>query len=261
MKAAASPVTLAPRDRRDRRDRAVTLIALLAVAAVAWNYLLHVARGMSAGAPAAGLHMPQMQMPATLDLFSLFVMWAVMMVAMMLPSTVPMVLLVATVNRQRRARASSAVPTAVFVGGYVAVWTVFSAAAALTQSWLHRGALLAPTMASASPMFSGVLLLIAGTYQWLPIKNACLGRCRSPLEWREGWAGAIVMGFRHGLFCLGCCWALMALLFVAGVMNVVWIAMIAALVLLEKLAPNGPLIARATGTVFLAWGAYLIAAP
>jgi predicted metal-binding membrane protein len=257
-----------------RRDRAIIAAALVGVAAIAWGYLLHLGSGMSGAAASDAMpampDMPDMAMPqtsawTTLEALLLFAMWAVMMVAMMLPAAAPMILLFATVTRRRRERASPAAPTTVFAGGYLLVWTAFSAVAALTQLGLHRAALLSPAMAATSSMVGGVLLLAAGAYQWTPIKYACLSRCRSPIgflgsEWREGRWGALVMGLRHGLFCLGCCWALMALLFVAGVMNLVWVAAIAALALVEKLAPVGAVVGRAAGVIFAAWGIYLIAA-
>ena len=217
-----------------------------------------------------GMDMPGMPMPAPhpwapLDVALLFLMWAVMMVAMMLPSAAPMILLVASVNRGRRERASPAAPTAIFAAGYLLVWTGFSAAAALAQAALHQAALLSPAMATTSPVLGGVLLLVAGIYQWLPLKSACLGRCQSPLgflgsEWREGHRGALVMGVRHGLFCLGCCWALMALLFVAGVMHLAWVAGIAALVLVEKVVPGGRWVGRAAGVALAAAGLWTLAA-
>ncbi|MGH7658149.1 MAG: DUF2182 domain-containing protein, partial [Gemmatimonadales bacterium] len=184
-------------------------------------------------------------------------------VAMMLPSASPMILLFASVNRRRRERAVPSVRTAIFAAGYLGLWILFSALAALVQWSLHRVALLSPDMASASPVFGGILLLSAGIYQWLPVKNVCLTRCRSPLsfiqtEWREGPAGAVVMGLRHGLFCLGCCWVLMSLLFVAGVMNLIWVAAIAGFILLEKLAPGGQWVGKATGMLLAAWGAWLL---
>nr|MBA3318845.1 DUF2182 domain-containing protein [Gemmatimonadales bacterium] len=187
-----------------------------------------------------------------------------MMVAMMLPSAAPMILLVATVHRRRRERASPAAPTAIFAAGYLLVWTCFSAAAALTQWGLHQAALLSPAMASTNPVLGGLLLMIAGVYQWLPVKSACLSRCRSPLgflssEWREGSAGSLVMGLRHGLFCLGCCWVLMALLFVAGVMNLFWVAAIAWLVLVEKVARAGAWIGKVAGLALVAWGGWMLA--
>lgn len=195
-------------------------------------------------------------------LLFLFGMWSVMMVAMMLPSATPMILLVGAVAR-RRGAAGPAVHTGLFTAGYFLLWIGFSAVAALAQWLLHRAALLTPAMASASPVLSGLVLLTAGVYQWLPLKRACLGHCRSPLhflgaEWREGRAGALRMGARHGLFCVGCCWATMTLLFVGGVMRLPWIVALAALVLLEKLGPRGATLARAAGVVFAGWGLYLL---
>jgi predicted metal-binding membrane protein len=217
-----------------------------------------------APADGADMTMPGMQGWSALELLLLFLMWVTMMVAMMLPSAAPMILLVATVQRRRRERASPAAPTAIFAAGYLVVWICFSAAAALTQWGLHQAALLSPGMASTSPVLGGILLVAAGAYQWLPVKSACLSRCRSPLgflgsEWREGSVGALVMGLRHGLFCLGCCWALMTLLFVAGVMHLLWVAAIAGLVLVEKVVRTGPWIGKLTGLVLIAWGAGMLA--
>lgn len=250
-----------------RHDRAVAALALLALVAAAWVALLRMhdrmMPGDMAGMPGMAISTPH---PWTLaDVGLLFFMWAVMMVAMMLPSAAPMILLFASVNRRRRERAGPAVPTAVFVAGYLLVWTGFSAAAALTQAALHQAALLSPAMATTSPVLGGFLLIVAGIYQWLPIKSACLGHCRSPLgflagEWRDGDRGALVMGMRHGLFCLGCCWALMVLLFVAGVMNLAWVAAIAGLVLVEKVAPGGPWVGRIGGVVLAGAGVWMLLA-
>jgi predicted metal-binding membrane protein len=214
-------------------------------------------------ADGADMPMPGMRPWSAVELLLLFLMWLTMMVAMMLPSAAPMILLVATIQRRRQERSSPAVPTAVFAAGYLLVWTLFSAAAALAQWGLHEAALLSPAMASTSPVLGGLILVVAGVYQWLPIKSACLSHCRSPLgflssEWREGSAGALVMGFRHGLFCLGCCWALMTLLFVAGVMHLLWVAAIAGLVLVEKVARAGPWIGKVTGIVLVALGAWTL---
>lgn len=253
-------------ERLVRRDRAVIAIALAAVAIIAWAYLLRMARTM--GGAGMGTHLVAMAMPHTqpwsaLQPVALFAMWVMMMIAMMLPSAGPVILLVASVARRRRAMAHPAAPTALFAAGYLVVWVAFSAVAALVQLGLHRAALLSPAMAVASPVLGGVLLVAAGAYQWLPTKSLCLHHCRSPLgvlgsEWREGRLGALTMGLRHGLFCVGCCWALMALLFAAGVMNVLWVAALAGVVLVEKVAPRGPLLGRAAGVVFAAWGVRLI---
>jgi predicted metal-binding membrane protein len=195
-------------------------------------------------------------------LVALFAMWSEMMIAMMLPSAAPMILTFAMINRKRHEQERPFVPTGIFVSGYVAAWVAFSAAAALAQWILHAKALLSPMMVSASPWLAAALLIAAGVFQWTSWKAACLTQCRSPLgflmtEWREGKRGAFAMGFKHGLFCIGCCWILMALLFVAGVMNLWWIAIISVLVLVEKLAA-GNFISRTTGAAFCIWGAWIL---
>jgi predicted metal-binding membrane protein len=150
-----------------------------------------------------------------------------------------------------------------FSAGYLVAWMTFSALAATAQVVLHRVAWLSPDMVGRSSVLVGAILLVAGVYQWLPLKTACLTHCRSPLgflthHWREGPTGGLVMGLHHGLFCVGCCWALMALLFVVGVMNLLWVAAIAAFVLVEKLSRQGPLLGRVAGAVLMVWGAYVL---
>jgi len=200
--------------------------------------------------------------PATVLL--LFVMWAVMMVAMMVPSAAPMILAFLTVNQRRRAAARPFVPVTIFILGYLAVWTAFSAVATSAEWGLHQAAMLSTTMTTTSRALNGGLLIAAGVFQWTPLKRACLKGCRSPLsflmsEWREGYAGAFVMGLQHGAYCVGCCWFLMALLFVAGVMNLLWVAVIALFVLAEKALPKGELLARVTGIALIIAGAAMIA--
>jgi len=182
-----------------------------------------------------------------------FMMWAVMMVAMMLPSASPMVLTYARVVRgcsENRAAALAA-----FAGAYIMIWTAFSAAATAAQLALEDASLLyGPTR--PTPVVGAVLLMLAGVYQLTPLKTACLLRCRSPVgffmtDWRDGAAGALIMGLKHGAYCVGCCWMLMALLFVFGVMNLLWIAALSALVLLEKIMPSGRFIARTSGILML----------
>jgi predicted metal-binding membrane protein len=241
------------------RDRTVAGLAMVVMTAAAWLVLLRMGTAMMPGTAISAAHRWDF-----LNFTLLFLMWAVMMVAMMLPSAAPMILLFASVNRDRRERASPVVPTAIFVAGYLSVWIGFSAAAALLQTALHEAALLSPAMGTTSPLLGGLLLVVAGIYQWLPLKSACLGHCRSPLhflgsEWREGRQGALVMGVRHGLFCVGCCWALMGLLFFAGVMNLTWVAAIGALVLAEKVVPDGAWIGRAGGAVLAAAGVWILA--
>jgi predicted metal-binding membrane protein len=191
-------------------------------------------------------------------------MWTVMMVAMMVPSATPMILAFVTVNQRRQAANKPFVPVTIFLFGYLAVWTAFSAVATLAEWGLHQAAMLSTTMTATSTALNGGLLIAAGLFQWTPMKRACLKGCRSPLsflmsEWRDGAAGAFVMGLRHGAYCVGCCWFLMALLFVAGVMNLLWVAVIALFVLAEKISPKGELLARITGIGLVIAGATLIA--
>jgi predicted metal-binding membrane protein len=250
-----------------KRDRAVVLGGIVGIAAVAWAYMAVEARAMYATGvcSCAGMQMsgPDVSAWSPGTLAPLFAMWAEMMVAMMLPSAAPMILTFAAVNRKRHEQERPFVPTGVFAGGYIAAWTAFSAAAALAQWILHAQALLSPLMVSASPWLGGALLIAAGIFQWTPWKHACLGHCRMPLgflmaEWRDGIWGAFAMGFKHGVHCTGCCWVLMALLFVAGVMNLWWIAAISTLVLVEKLSSSGGKIGRLAGVGFFAWGCWLM---
>jgi predicted metal-binding membrane protein len=246
-----------------RRDRLIVLAGLVGICALAWGYMVHEARAMANTGVCccAGMKMsgPDMDSWPAIRIVPLFLMWTEMMVAMMIPSTAPMILMFASVNRKRRMEERPFVPTGIFLLGYLAVWTGFSALAAVTQWMLHTRALLSPMMVSTSPVLGGTLLCAAGVFQWTPLKNACLGHCRSPLsflmtDWREGKAGALAMGLKHGAFCTGCCWFLMALLFVAGVMNMWWVAIISVLVLLEKAVPKGMWLGRIAGVVLVVWG-------
>src|SRR4029077_18819537 len=146
-----------------------------------------------------------------------------------------------------------------FGAGYLLVWTVLSAGAALAQWVMHQAAMLSPAMTTSSARLSGVILIAAGMYQLTPFKGACLSHCRSPLgflmtSWHDGAIGAFRMGLAHGCHCLGCCWALMCVLFAVGVMNLLWVAALTALVLLEKIGPLGAIAARVTGVIMIAVG-------
>jgi len=248
-----------------RRDRAIVGAALLAITLAAWLYLFR----LSAMMP--GMDLPDMPGMAMLrdhpwevvDVLLLFVMWTVMMMAMMVPAATPMVLTFAAVQRKRREQERPTVPTVVFLLGYAVVWTTYAAAAALAQWRLHEAQLLSAAMASTSARLGGALLLAAGAFQWTRLKEVCLSKCRSPLsfvmsEWREGRAGAVVMGVRHGAYCVACCWALMALLFVAGVMNLWWIAGLAVFVLAERVLPGGQAVSRIGGALLLLAGAVIL---
>ncbi len=230
------------------RDRAVVWGGLAVLVLGAWAYLFHLQRSMAGSGPMPGMAAPLAPWTPR-ELAFTILMWAVMMAGMMLPSAAPVLLLFAALNRKRREQGVAAVPTAVFALGYLVVWTGFSVAAAGAQWGLHAAAVLSPALATTSPLVAGALLVAAGVYQLTPLKEACLAHCRSPLgffltEWRDGAAGAFGMGLRHGTYCLGCCWILMGLLFVTGVMNLLAVATIAAFVLLEKVAPGGRLIGR-----------------
>jgi predicted metal-binding membrane protein len=170
---------------------------------------------------------------------------------------------VGQIHSRRLARLGPLVPTTVFVPSYLLVWGGYSVVAPLAQWGLHSAALLSPMIVVTSPIVGGLLLMAAGSFQWTPLKSTCLRQCRSPLgfvmtEWREGTWGALVMGLRHGSYCVGCCWVLMALLFVAGVMNLLWVAVIAALVLVEKVLPRGELVGRVAGGVLVLAGLALL---
>lgn len=248
------------------RDRSITLAGLIGICLLGWAYLLHAAFQMGTRAMepmSMEMAMPQMQAWTFLDLLLLFVMWAVMMVAMMVPSASPMVLLFARINRQRREQERPFVPTAIFLSGYLLVWTGYSFLITLVQWGLHSAALLSPMMVSQSQIFGGVLLLAAGIFQWTPLKQMCLKHCRSPLsflmtDWREGVKGALWMGLKHGNYCVGCCWVLMALLFVAGVMNLLWVGAITLFVLAEKIVPRGDVVGRIAGVVLMGAGVIFI---
>jgi predicted metal-binding membrane protein len=256
-------------EARLKRDRVVVMGALGVIAGLAWAYLGYLAwdmRGMDGGgAGGLGLEaaMPRMQAWTLVDLVTLFVMWSVMMFAMMLPSVSNMLLAFATINRRRRERQEPYVATAVFLCGYLLVWVGFSAVAVLIQWGLQSAALLSPMMVSTSPVLGGALLIAAGIFQWTPVKDVCLAHCRSPMgfilsDWREGTGGAVLMGLHHGAFCVGCCWVLMLLLFVAGVMNLLWVAAITVFVVIEKLAPRGDVVGRITGGVLVVAGVALL---
>ena len=245
-----------------RRDRTIVLGGLAVIAALSWAYVSHLS---NADMRNMGMEMamPRMQAWGVTDFILTFVMWAVMMVAMMTPSAAPMVLMFVGVNRRRRQQQAPYVPTGVFLAGYLVVWATFSVLATTAQWTLHTASLLSPMTAITSPVLGGVLLVAAGIYQFTPLKHACLSKCRSPLgfvlsEWREGRWGAFMMGLKHGGYCAGCCWTLMALLFVAGVMNLIWVAAIAALILLEKVAPAGDLVGRVAGVMLFGWGVWMV---
>ena len=226
------------------KDKLVIGCGLVAVCGLAWTVMAWQAGAMMPvdpmGVEAAGMARSP---PAPIDFLLIYLMWVVMMVAMMVPGASPMIAVFAAINRRRREEGGPCVRTVVFLLGYLIVWSIFSLAAAVVHLILERTGLLTPMMASASTTLSAVLFAAAGLYQWTPLKDVCLRHCRTPIEfvlteWRDGAAGAIAMGFRHGLFCVGCCAAIMGLLFAVAIMDLRWVATITVLVTLEKLLPR-----------------------
>lgn len=243
--------------RPDRLALGVILVSLGALTAVAWVWLYPMNMGPAAGVLVDAAPMPPMPW-STSKWVSLLAMWSVMMAGMMLPTAIGMIVAVERMARADRSRNRWLV-TGAFVLAYVAVWTGFSAVATVVQWLAERASLMSGMMASASAPMSGLVLIGVGLFQFSPQKYACLARCRSPLgfligERRRGVGGAFATGLRHGLFCVGCCWALMALLFVFGTMNLAAAAALAALVLAEKILPGGYAIARIAGAALIAAG-------
>ena len=258
-----------------RRDRVVVLAALALITVLAWADLVWLANDMWMGGmdmigfrmiPAGlGWMMPVSAPWQPIEFIAVFAMWIVMMIGMMTPSVAPMILVYARVAGANADGGRSLTSSAWFTLGYLLSWTMFALVATCAQWMLERAALLTPMMESASKILGGIVLIIAGIYQWTPVKDACLSYCQTPVGFilrygvRPEARGALALGFRHGLYCIGCCWPVMLLLFVAGAMNLFWIAALSALVLAEKVLPFGRLVPRFAGITFMAGGVWLLA--
>jgi predicted metal-binding membrane protein len=253
-----------------RRDRTVVLAALLFLTALAWIYLLHPGGSMTM-AP-AGSAMPGMDMggettftPWTpVNILLTFFMWLVMMVGMMTPSVAPVILIYARLGRQAETHKRPFGATGWFAGGYFLAWTVFSLTATIAQLALRSAALLDANIASNSTSLSGIVFILVGAYQWTKLKQRCLTQCQAPLLFiqRQGGfksdpRGAFALGVRHGVYCVGCCWPLMLLLFIGGVMNLLWIAGIAILTYLEKNLAQGRQLTRLIGAGLIIAGGFI----
>ena len=271
-------------ERLLKRDGTITIVGLFALCAFTWGYIASGAGlGMSAWdmttlallpqqhaptPPMLCVEMEGMAMPCGPRYLALMVgMWWTMMIAMMTPSAAPTILLYARVHRHALAQGQTQAtyaPTGAFAAGYFLMWLVFSiAATALHQALQHAGIISAMTMGSQVRWVSGTTLVVTGLYQLSPLKNACLSHCRAPAaflsrHWRPGAVGALRLGMMHGAYCIGCCWMLMALLFVGGVMNLAWIAALSLLVLAEKVLVVGRWVGRGAGIVLVAWGAAIL---
>jgi predicted metal-binding membrane protein len=247
------------------RDRWIVIAALVVIAALALGYTYWLATGFDMSAMMSPDYTPW---SGGYFVFMLL-MWVVMMIGMMTPSVAPMVLLYTAIARQNQARADSAqvfAPPGWFLAGYLVAWALFALCATLLQWFLEWRALVMPMMAGTSRALGGATLLAAGVYQWLPAKQACLNSCRAPLSFvqRHGGFqpsahGSLRLGILHGLYCIGCCWAVMVLLFAFGVMNLTWIAGLMIFVLLEKTLPWPVAIARLAGVAAVIAGIVLIA--
>lgn len=245
-----------------KRDRVMVISGLVAIVLLCWAWVLPMARDMYGDMSGAAAWMMRGHWDATY--FALmFGMWVAMMVGMMLPSAASAVLLYLGVVRNSEVPHRPVARAYAFAGGYVLAWTAFSLAATALQWGLSESGLLSPMMESTSRTVSGLILLAAGAYQFTPFKQACLSRCRSPLtwlpqHWKSGLRGATRMGVEYGLYCLGCCWMLMLLLFVGGVMSLAWIAGITLFVLIEKLAPPGVGGGKISGVALAVAGAVIL---
>jgi len=253
-----------PLQRLLRRDRLLLILCLVLLCVLAWVHLWNGAGMQEHGVTMQpGMSMPmEMAAPNAAGFLLVLAMWWVMMIAMMLPSATPAILLYERVHAHARASDSerATARTYLFAAGYLLCWLAFSLVAALVHGWLAgSGQISADLLAFTNPWVSGAILLAVGLYQLSPLKTVCLAHCRSPAgffanHWRPGQMGAILLGIRHGLFCLGCCWVLMLLLFVAGVMNLLWIVLLSLFVLAEKLIPYGPVVARVSGILLVVLG-------
>lgn len=248
-----------------RREILVSAFALVVITGLAWTYIW---RGAGMGMSAlqmtrlvlfphshpdlmAGMSMPPIGFTTVVS------MWWVMMIGMMAPSAAPVLLLHARVLRETRGTSRVPFATLLVLAGYLSAWLVFSVVAASLQYAFERTSLISEMMLwSRSPEFSAAMLALAGIYQLSPIKQACLRHCRGPIDFltRHARSNPFVLGAHHGAWCVGCCWVLMSVLFVVGVMNLVWIAALAILILLEKISAFGVQISRASGVMFIAWG-------
>ena len=243
-----------------KRDRIIIICGLFFITLLSWVYIIYLYNQMVyMDMSALFFAMPMTPEWTAIDFILLFFMWLVMMIAMMTPSVAPLILIFAMVNRQRRQQDRPFVSTAYLMTGYFLVWAAFSLAATCLQWLLQQISLLNPEMKTTSRILGGIILIAAGIFQFTRLKQTCLKYCRTPLDfihrhWKEGNQGALRMGIENGFYCLGCCWMLMVLLFVAGIMNLLWIALIALFVLVEKILPQMKWIPYVAGVVLIVYG-------
>lgn len=249
--------------QEDKGRIVIVSTGMMAILVVCWVYMIHMAWGAKDGTIHSIVTPGHPHAWGGREILACFLMWFAMMGAMMLPSVAPWVLTLSRISRQENSSSLLPYREATFLSGYFVMWAGYSILAALGQWSLHQNALLTPSMTSANPIFGGLLLIVTGLFQWTPARNACLDHCRSPMgffltTWKSGGRGAFEMGLRHGLYCVGCCWALMALSFVAGVMNLVWMGLITIFLLMDLVFVRDRWLDRAAGLVLISGGLWMI---
>lgn len=246
-----------------KRDRTILLGGLVVVTGLSWAYLLHMAWDLNDVIRShTSAAMPSVHSWSAWEFGTALVMWSIMMLGMMLPVVSPWLWAFGVVTREQDARSMPFPKISVFLLGYGTVWLAYSVLAATSQWLLQRFALLSHDWVMTNPILASVLLIIAGIYQWTPLRDACMSHCRSPFgfflsNWREGTRGAYTMGVRHGVYCVGCCWAIMALALVFGVMNLLWMALVIVFLLLERANFFGLWMSRVAGTLLAVWGIWM----
>ena len=251
-------------ERALAHERAALIVLLILLPLVCWSWIVVMARDMYGPMTGASAWMMTPRWDGR-HVLLLWTMWAVMMVGMMLPSAAPLLLLYGAAARRRGVNVNAAHEIYALAAGYVTMWSVFSLVATAAQRTLATLLIVSPMMTLTSPAIAAALLFLAGIYQLTPLKSMCLRKCQSPVgfmmhRWRAGMDGAFRMGIGHGGYCLGCCWALMLLLFVGGVMNLTVIVALTAFVLLEKIGPFGIYTARVSGGLLIAGSAWMLLA-
>jgi predicted metal-binding membrane protein len=247
-----------------KKDRFIVLTALFILCILSWLYIIYLYRQMHPmNMDALFFAMPMTPKWSLTDFVLLFLMWFVMMIAMMTPSVTPLILIFTVINRKRRQQRNPFVSSGYLLSGYFLVWAAFSLFATFLQWLLQQISLLNPEMVTTSKILGGIILISAGTFQFTPLKNTCLRYCRTPISfihqhWKEGKRGAFRMGLQNGVYCLGCCWVLMILLFVSGIMNILWIAVLTLFVVIEKILPSAKVVSSIAGILLITFGIIIL---
>ena len=240
-----------------RRESLIIITALVLLSVLAWVVTVRQMGGMGFGLTT---HSMTMGMPFSLSNAGLYIVfWGVMMIAMMFPSVAPMAVLFSTISRRKREEAAPYAPAWIFVAGYTVLWTLTGSVAYAGDLAIQSLPRTFPSLQTYGPLIGGGVLVIAGLYQLTPLKYLCLTQCRSPFgfllqHWQDGTLGAFRMGFHHGAYCLGCCWSLMAVMFVVGTMNLVWMGVLALVIFLEKIVPRGVALGKGVGIALIGLG-------